>query len=650
MKSRIFLLYAAMVFSAISLSCSKEDRCVPEQEPEPDPVVEITARQIRYSAIVKEGGASTRAGLDGSKYVFREGDKLYVTGRNGEVHGVLTLQEPYNTSSGKFDGTLKIEGSDPSADLTLTATLVSAGDKIHDTISGFVVATNYPTSENALASTMEEAVNWFSDFTGEGTFGSQNFTLYQHSAFLNFTVKYVDLPETILTGPDESKTVAITFTNEDESGDPDPVSARTGSKMLEKKEGYIVTDFVAAFPGGTTKLNSCIISVKVGDDGEIRSFYLADATLGANKKYNVSRISSCEFSVLTREKNTTIKFNYVTAEDGAQYKVGAGEWQTYPSNDSDPDFSISVSTAGTVVMFRSKRAGSYENQDYNTSTGWPGQGGKPIFTFSKKVYVYGDVMSLKSTGSGDNYIIGNTIDHDHEFAGSFWGINNMEVPEDRFLVLSAQNLKPYCYQNMFRQNNSITRGNHIIISASKMVPFCCNGMFKACKNFASAPVIKAEILAESCCQSMFEDCNLTDVPTLPATVLAEGCYRQMFRNSTNLESVPTDLLSHVTKLEPYCYFSMFSGCTKLKNAPDLPAATLVTSCYETMFEKTQVSSIKCLATNNPATGNDNPYTKEWFKGVNVTNGTFTKKTGVTWKTGEQDGIHGIPNGWNVVEE
>ena len=124
----------------------------------------------------------------------------------------------------------------------------------------------------------------------------------------------------------------------------------------------------------------------------------------------------------------------------------------------------------------------------------------------------------------------------------------------------------------------------------------------------------------------------------------------MFRNSTNLESVPTDLLSHVTKLEPYCYFSMFSGCTKLKNAPDLPAATLVTSCYETMFEKTQVSSIKCLATNNPATGNDNPYTKEWFKGVNVTNGTFTKKTGVTWKTGEQDGIHGIPNGWNVVEE
>ncbi|MBR6465872.1 MAG: hypothetical protein IKS82_05490 [Bacteroidales bacterium] len=630
MKSRVFL-YAALFFAAVSVSCSKDDY-TPEEEPEIN-----KESTISYTVTVKEG-ASTRASLNGKSYIFQADDKLYVTDDNEDVHGILTLTAGAGTGSATFSGDLSYPtGTTPDPKLKLNATLVSSTDKIHDitTRPGFVNATTYPTSVNALASSLEQAVEWYSDFTGEGEYEERNFTLHQNSAFLNFTVKYVDLPETILDGSTESKTVTISFTNEDESGNPDPVSARSGSKVLKKEEGYIVTNFVAGFPGGT-KLNAGLISVKVGDDGEIRSFYLTDATLAANKKYNVSRISSCEFSVLTRENNTTIKFNYVDAADGAQYKVGSGEWTAY---DLDPNFKITVSTAGTVVMFRSKRAGSYENQNYSST--WPTAGGTPIFTFSKKVYVYGDIMSLKSTGSGDKYIIGNTIDHDHEFAGSFWGINNMEVPADRFLVLSAQNLKPYCYQNMFRQNTSITAGNHIIISASKMVPFCCNGMFKACKNFASAPVIKAEVLAESCCQSMFEDCNLTEVPALPATVLAEGCYRQMFRNSTNLESVPTDLLSHVTNLEPFCYFSMFSGCTSLKNAPDLPASTLATSCYETMFEKTQVTSIKCLATDISATD----CTKEWFKGVTVT-GTFTKKTGVTWGTG----ISGIPSGWTVVEE
>ena len=114
-----------------------------------------------------------------------------------------------------------------------------------------------------------------------------------------------------------------------------------------------------------------------------------------------------------------------------------------------------------------------------------------------------------------------------------------------------------------------------------MAPYCCNGMFKGCTAFTSAPVIKATILAEGCCQSMFEDCHLTVVPTLPATTLAKGCYRQMFGRCKFLETVPQDLLSHVTELKEECYFSMFYQCEKLTNAPDLPAATLVKCCYET---------------------------------------------------------------------
>ena len=637
MKSRVFL-YAALFFAAVSVSCSKDDY-TPEEEPEIN-----KESTISYTVTVKEG-ASTRATLNGKSYIFQADDKLYVTDDNEDVHGILTLTAGAGTGSATFSGDLSYPtGTTPDPKLKLNATLVSSTDKIHDitTRPGFVNATTYPTSVNALASSLEQAVEWYSDFTGEGEYEERNFTLHQNSAFLNFTVKYVDLPETILDGSTESKTVTISFTNEDESGNPDPVSARSGSKVLERESEDIVTHFAAAFPD-ETKLKSAIISVKVGTDGEFRSFYLADATLVGNKKYNVSRISSCEFSVQTRQNNTKITFNYVDEGDGAQYKIGSGEWTAYTQ-------AITVAEANTVVMFRSKRAGSYKNQKDPTKPGeWPTAGGTPIFTFSKPVYIYGDIMSLKSIGDGDNYIIGNTLDHECEFAGAFWSENNSEhnfdIHPDRFFVLSAQNLTENCYQNMFRKNTSITTGKHIIISAYKMAPYCCNGMFKGCKSFTSAPVIKATELAEGCCQSMFEDCDLTVVPALPATVLAEGCYRQMFRNSTHLESVPADLLSHVTTLEPYCYFSMFNGCTNLKNAPDLPAATLVTSCYESMFGGTKVSSIKCLATNNITANDNTKYTKEWFKDVTVT-GTFTKKAGVTWRSG----INAIPSGWTVVEE
>ena len=178
-----------------------------------------------------------------------------------------------------------------------------------------------------------------------------------------------------------------------------------------------------------------------------------------------------------------------------------------------------------------------------------------------------------------------------------------------------------------------------------MAPFCCNGMFKDCTAFTSAPVIKATVLAESCCQSMFEKCKLSVVPDLPATQLAESCYRQMFASCSNLVTVPNDLLSHVTNLEPYCYFSMFYQCSNLTNAPDLPAETLVSHCYETMFASTKVSSVKCLATNPSSETTNNPYTKGWLP--SSASGTFTKKAGVKTWTNDSNGIR---SGWTVVEE
>ena len=84
---------------------------------------------------------------------------------------------------------------------------------------------------------------------------------------------------------------------------------------------------------------------------------------------------------------------------------------------------------------------------------------------------------------------------------------------------------------------------------------------------------------------------------------------------------------------------MFYTCTSLIKAPDLLAATLVSNCYMNMFTNcTNLSSIKCLG-YNPNAG-----AYQWVRGVSAT-GTFTKKAGVSWPTGN----NGIPNGWTVVE-
>uniref|UniRef100_UPI00258B204B dockerin type I domain-containing protein n=1 Tax=Ruminococcus sp. TaxID=41978 RepID=UPI00258B204B len=84
-----------------------------------------------------------------------------------------------------------------------------------------------------------------------------------------------------------------------------------------------------------------------------------------------------------------------------------------------------------------------------------------------------------------------------------------------------------------------------------------------------------------CFNNMFSDCTgLTTAPELPATTLANYCYNYMFYKCTGLTTAPE---LPATTLANYCYSSMFSGCTGLTTAPELPATTLAESCYGGMF-------------------------------------------------------------------
>ena len=104
-------------------------------------------------------------------------------------------------------------------------------------------------------------------------------------------------------------------------------------------------------------------------------------------------------------------------------------------------------------------------------------------------------------------------------------------------------------------------------------------------------------LAKQCFYYMFSDCTgLTSAPELPETTLAEYCYNNMFKGCTSLTKAP-DLPA--TNLAKSCYSCMFKGCTSLTTAPELPATTLATYCYNSMFEncKSLTTAPELPATN-----------------------------------------------------
>ena len=105
-------------------------------------------------------------------------------------------------------------------------------------------------------------------------------------------------------------------------------------------------------------------------------------------------------------------------------------------------------------------------------------------------------------------------------------------------------------------------------------------------------------------------------------------FGKLFNGNTYVLNHPNkELLLPATTLMPYCYQSMFQGCTGLTRAPVLPAPTLATSCYYQMFKGcTNLNYIKCLATSF-ASGS----TTDWVVGVNG-NGTFVKDPNADWSS------------------
>ena len=139
---------------------------------------------------------------------------------------------------------------------------------------------------------------------------------------------------------------------------------------------------------------------------------------------------------------------------------------------------------------------------------------------------------------------------------------------------------------------------------------------------------------------MFAGCkSLTKAPELPATTLATLCYNGMFDHCSSLTQAP--IVLPATTLADDCYSWMFYTCTSLTKAPELPATTLSNNCYQNMFGGcSSLTSIKLGYVGDFST----TYFNNWVKNTS-SKGTFYYNGSDTTR-----GTSAIPNGWNVIKD
>jgi hypothetical protein len=135
-------------------------------------------------------------------------------------------------------------------------------------------------------------------------------------------------------------------------------------------------------------------------------------------------------------------------------------------------------------------------------------------------------------------------------------------------------------------------------------------------------------------QYLFYQCvPLTTAPELPATTLASSCYDNMFRDCSSLVTAPK---LPATTLASACYQDMFRNCSSLVTAPELPATTLANWCYYSMFEN---CSSLVTAPELPATTLNKWCYNTMFKGcqalskIVVSAKTWSTDNSSSWLTG-----------------
>lgn len=541
-----------LLFSA----CRKE-----LEEPVPDGEQGWTTVHLRATV---SGDLKTKATLDDDErhYLFERDDLLYVVNKNSgrELYGFLYLISGAGATTAVFEGDLMYfnpstsEPEEPDSDFALSATLVSGAQRssgFFTTVSGNdgKIATG-PIYGNAVAASFKEAVqkySYFTDFTGNATYGNPSFSLSQQSAFVIFQFSFDDdlgsgdLSFTMNNGGSAVRTMTVT---------PD---------------AYKRAGFVAAFPNGTA-LSSANVTVTGGGLGGGTGVQrdLRNATLQSNKYYNVNQcyVDLTYFTIQAGAAATDITFNYKTSH-GVQYSTDGSTW-TAVGNDPVPV------AAGSSIKVR--------------GTGSKYKDSGTLFTSTADCDIYGDIMSLFYTDN--TYSTKKTALAANALQGAFMGLTNIDIPPGRPLLLSATTLSNNCYQQMFSGCTGLTYApefrNENGQSASTIPNYACQEMFLGCTSLTEAPELPATSVGQNGYFRMFKNCSALETPpiSLAQNITGASACEEMFRDCVSLRYAPE---LPAMSIPNRGYYAMFSGCTSLIAAPELPATQIGERAYNRMF-------------------------------------------------------------------
>lgn len=164
---------------------------------------------------------------------------------------------------------------------------------------------------------------------------------------------------------------------------------------------------------------------------------------------------------------------------------------------------------------------------------------------------------------------------------------------DIIMFRGSQEPGRYGYYSSFRNDVSggatfIAYGNPASLAVGEkptgrevLGSYAFNSLFGYSKILSASGLYLGMPSVSDLCYYMFSGCSLLEeAPELPVKEVANAAYRGMFYGCTSLTKAP-DLPA--TIIASACYAEMFSGCTSLTEAPDLPATTLAAQCYDNMF-------------------------------------------------------------------
>ena len=120
-----------------------------------------------------------------------------------------------------------------------------------------------------------------------------------------------------------------------------------------------------------------------------------------------------------------------------------------------------------------------------------------------------------------------------------------------------------------------------VFTGTGALKIACEGNIENLLDYETVSAGGHPTMAAYCYNGMFSGCtSLTTAPELPATTLTMSCYSGMFSGCTTLTTAPE---LPATTLAMLCYNNMFYSCTSLTAVPALPATTLADYCYFGMF-------------------------------------------------------------------